>query len=82
MAQIGWDSLTIDLQHGLNDYSTSIAMLQAISTTKTVPFARVPWNDPGIIMKMLDAGTVGIIAPMINTKEDCEKFVSFAIYVE
>tara|TARA_Y100000590_G_scaffold461125_1_gene622008 strand:- start:2356 stop:3144 length:789 start_codon:yes stop_codon:yes gene_type:complete len=80
MAQIGWDSLTIDLQHGLNDYSTSIAMLQAISTTKTVPFARVPWNDPGIIMKMLDAGTVGIIAPMINTKEDCEKFVSYCLY--
>ena len=49
MAHMGWDSLTIDMQHGLNDYSTAISMLQAISTTDTIPFARVPWNEPGII---------------------------------
>ena len=67
MAHAGWDSLTIDLQHGLNDYSASIEMLQAISITETVPLARVPWNEPGIIMKMLDAGTYGIICPMINS---------------
>ena len=80
MAKMGWDSLTIDIQHGLNDFSTSISMLQAISNSSTVPFARVPWNEPGIIMKMLDAGTCGIIAPMINNKEECEKFVSYCRY--
>ena len=80
MSKLGGDSLTIDLQHGLNDYSTSLPMLQAMSTSNTVPFARVPWNEPGIIMKMLDAGVYGIIAPMINTKEDCEKFVSYCMY--
>ena len=31
-------------------------------------------------MKMLDLGVMGIIAPMINTKEDCEKFVSYCYY--
>ena len=80
MAHEAWDSLTIDLQHGLNDYSTSLSMLQAISTTDTVPFARVHWNEPGIIMKMLDAGTYGIICPMINSKEECEKFVGACRY--
>ena len=80
MAKMGWDSLTIDIQHGLNDFSTSIPMLQAISNSSTVPFARVSWNEPGIIMKMLDAGTCGIIAPMINNKEECEKFVSYCRY--
>ena len=49
--KMGWDSLTIDFQHGMNDYSTSLPMLQAISNTPTIPFARVPWNEPGIIMK-------------------------------
>ena len=78
--KMGWDSLTIDLQHGINDYSTSISMLQAIANSPTIPFARVPWNEPGIIMKMLDAGTCGIIAPMINNKEDCERFVSYCYY--
>ena len=47
MAKMGWDSLTIDLQHGINDYSTSLPMLQAISNSTTIPFARVPWNEPG-----------------------------------
>ena len=80
MAKMGWDSLTIDIQHGLNDFSTSISMLQAISGNSAIPFARVPWNEPGIIMKMLDAGTYGIIAPMINNKEECERFVSYCRY--
>ena len=32
MANQGWDSLTIDMQHGLIDYSNAVSMLQAIST--------------------------------------------------
>ena len=80
MSKIGWDTLTIDMQHGQNEYSNSIAMLQAISNSPTIPFARVPWNEPGIIMKMLDAGVCGIISPMINSKKDCEKFISYCYY--
>ena len=80
MSKMGWDSVTIDLQHGQNDYSTSISMIQSISNSECVPFARVSWNEPGIIMKMLDLGVLGIIAPMINNKEDCEKFVSYCKY--
>jgi len=80
MSKIGWDSITIDLQHGQNDYSSSIAILQAISSNSVVPLARVPWNEPGIIMKMLDLGTLGIISPMINSKQECEDFVSYCYY--
>ena len=75
MAHQGWDSLTIDIQHGLVDYTNAVPMLQGISTTETVPLARVPWLEPGIIMKSLDAGAYGIICPMINTREDAERFV-------
>ena len=78
--KMGWDSVTIDMQHGQNDYSSAIAMVQGLSNSNTVPMTRVPWNEPGIIMKMLDLGIQGIIAPMINTKEDCEKFVSYCYY--
>ena len=78
--KMGWDSITIDMQHGQNDYQSSIAMLQGLSRSESLPMARVPWSEPGIIMKMLDLGVMGIIAPMINTKEDCEKFVSYCYY--
>ncbi len=78
--KMGWDAITIDMQHGQTDYSTSIGMLQALSSSPSTPMVRVPWAEPGIIMRMLDLGVLGIIAPMINSKEDCEKFVSYCYY--
>lgn len=80
MAHQGWDTLTIDLQHGMIDYQAMVPMLQAISTTNTVPVVRVPWLEPGIIMKTLDAGAYAVICPMINTPDDARKFVSWTNY--
>ena len=80
MAHQGWDSLTIDLQHGLIDYQNAVGMLQAISTTRTVPFVRVPWLDPAIIMKVLDAGAYGVICPMINSAAEAREFVAACRY--
>ena len=80
MAQQGWDSLTIDMQHGLIDYSNAISMLQAISSTETIPMARVNWNEPGQIMKILDAGCYGIICPMVSNRKEAEKFIQACQY--
>jgi 4-hydroxy-2-oxoheptanedioate aldolase len=80
MAQQGWDSLTIDLQHGVIDYTALVPMLQAISTTSTVPVVRVPWLEPGIVMKTLDAGAYAVICPMVNTREDAQKLVAWTNY--
>ncbi len=80
MAHQGFDSVTVDLQHGIVHYDTAVPMLQAISTTKATPMARVPWLEEGIIMKMLDAGCYGIICPMINNKEDAERLVAACRY--
>jgi 4-hydroxy-2-oxoheptanedioate aldolase len=80
MAHQGWDSLTIDLQHGVIDYAAMLPMLQAISTTATVPVVRVPWLEPGILMKTLDAGAYGVICPMINTREEAQRLVAYTHY--
>ena len=80
MANQGWDSLTIDMQHGLIDYHNAVNMLQAISTTKTTPMARVNWNEPGQIMKILDAGCYGIICPMVSNRKEAENFVQACQY--
>ena len=80
MAHQGWDTLTIDLQHGVIDYAALVPMLQAISTTATVPIVRVPWLEPGILMKVLDAGAYGVICPMVNTREDAQKLVAYTHY--
>lgn len=80
MAHAGYDSLTVDLQHGAADFDNTLSMMQAISTTDTVPMVRVPWSEPGLIMRLLDTGSYGVICPTINTREDAEKFVGACRY--
>jgi 4-hydroxy-2-oxoheptanedioate aldolase len=75
LARQDFDSLTIDLQHGLIDYQTSLTMLQAVTVTGIPAICRVPWNDPIPVMKALDAGFEGIICPMINNREEAEEEV-------
>ena len=72
VAHQGFDYITVDMQHGLIDYQVAVTMLQAISTTNAIPFVRVPWNEPGIIGKMLDAGAYGIIIPMVNSVAEAQ----------
>ena len=80
MAHQGWDSLCIDLQHGVVDYQAAVNMLTAISTTSTVPLVRVPWLEEGILGKVLDAGAYGVICPMVNTAMDAERLVRATHY--
>ena len=80
MAKQGWDSLTIDLQHGVVDYPNALGMLQSISTTEVTPLARVNWNEPGQIMKILDAGCYGVICPMVSNRKEAENFVQACMY--
>ena len=80
MAQAGWDSITVDLQHGVQDYLSMVTCYQAISSHPVLPMVRVPWNEPGIIGKVLDGGAYGVICPMVNTKAEAEALVSYMRY--
>ncbi len=80
MAAQGYDSLTVDVQHGALDYSSLLPMFQAMRASAVVPIARVPWLEPGAIMKVLDAGAYGVICPMINTAVQAAQFVSYLRY--
>lgn len=80
MAEQGYDSLTVDIQHGALDYGAALPMLQALRASGVVPLVRVPWNEPGIIMKALDAGAYGIICPMVNSRAEAEALVASVRY--
>jgi 4-hydroxy-2-oxoheptanedioate aldolase len=80
LAHQGWDSLTVDLQHGQSDFGSMCAMFAAISTTNTVPLMRVAWNMPGDVMRALDAGAYGVICPNIDSAEECRRFVGACRY--
>ena len=74
------DYICVDLQHGVNDYLAAASMIQAIELVGGTPIARVPWNEPGIIGKVLDAGAHGVIVPMVNTREQAEAVVRSVRY--
>src|ERR1700709_670376 len=75
IAQCGFDSVTVDMQHGVQDYQSMVQCFQAMHAHPVTPMVRVPWNDPSIIGKVLDAGAYGVICPMVNTAEEAAAFV-------
>ena len=40
--KMGWDAITIDMQHGQSDYSSSIPMLQALSSSHQLRWLEFP----------------------------------------
>jgi len=79
-AHAGWDTVTIDLQHGHGGFSHMVAMITAADAAKTPALVRIPHNEPGYIHRALDAGAQGVIAPMINTGNDAQDFASACKY--
>lgn len=79
-ANSGFDVAVIDMQHGPIDYETAVNMMIAMNGAPAVPFARVPWNEPTMVQRVLDGGAYGIICPMINNRAECERFVGACKY--
>jgi 4-hydroxy-2-oxoheptanedioate aldolase len=79
-ARSGFDYVCVDGQHGATDYQVAVSMIQAIVFGGSRPIARVPWNEPGIIGKMLDAGAYGVVVPMVNSAAEAEAVVRYSRY--
>ncbi len=80
LGEVGYDYICLDLQHGLLDYSDVVPILTALGSSPTIPLARAPWNEPGIIGKLLDAGSMGVIIPMVNSPAEAEQAVAACRY--
>lgn len=80
LAAAGFDWLCVDMQHGCMDYSGALEMIRAIEAAGAQPIVRVPWNEPGIIGRVLDAGATGVIIPMIQSAADARAAVEACLY--
>ncbi len=80
MTQSGFDWLVIDMEHTAIDEFDAFQMIQIIDLGGSVPLVRVGKNDELLIKRMMDSGAHGVVVPMINTKEDAEKAVSYVKY--
>lgn len=80
MAHLGWDWLVVDTEHSPIGFETTVQCFQAIATTPTIPMARVAWNDAALIKRLLDAGALGLVVPMVNTVAQAEQAVAAMKY--
>jgi len=80
LGRAGFDWVLIDMQHGCMDYETALEMIRAVDLGGATPIVRAPWNDPGIIGRLLDAGALGVVIPMIQTAEDARRAVDACLY--
>jgi 4-hydroxy-2-oxoheptanedioate aldolase len=80
MAHCGFDSVTVDMQHGVQDYQSMVQCFQAMDKYPITPMVRVPWNEPGIIGKVLDGGAWGVICPMVNTPAEAKALANACLY--
>lgn len=80
MGHAGFDSVVVDMQHGMIGYDRAVAMFQALSATPVVPMARVASNDPALIMQLVDSGAYGVICPLVTSADDVRRFVSACRY--
>ncbi len=80
LGKAGFDWVLIDMQHGCMDYETALSMIRAVDLSDAVPIVRVPWNDPGIIGRVLDAGALGVVIPMIQSAADARRAVDACLY--
>ena len=76
IAREGFNTVTVDQQHGLWDTAATVNAIAAIRAAGAAPVVRVPLGAFAVASRSLDFGAEGIIAPMINTVADAKAFVS------
>jgi 4-hydroxy-2-oxoheptanedioate aldolase len=80
LARMGWDWLTLDIEHSAIDWSQAAMIFAAIADAGCVPLARVPRGSHDYIKRVLDAGAWGIVVPMVNTVEEAKIAIAAAKY--
>lgn len=80
LARTGFDSVTLDMQHGLFDEAAVAKTLMALGETHPKRYVRPIANDPAIIGKLLDLGADGLIVPMVNSVGDALKLAAACFY--
>src|SRR5205809_1868511 len=80
MARVGFQWLTVDIEHSLVDYETATHIFASIADAGCIALARVPANRHDHIKRVLDNGVHGIVVPMVNSRQEAEAAVSAVLY--
>lgn len=76
----GFDFIIFDMEHGSYTYETIENLLVCCKNTSIVPIVRIPEIKKECILKPLEAGAEGILAPMVETAEEAKQLVHYTKY--
>ncbi len=80
MGPLGFDAAWIEGEHGSVTWEQLGDMTRACDLWGMASITRVTANEPWLITRTLDRGSMGIVVPHVNTKEDAEKAAKSAKY--
>lgn len=82
LAEMGFDWLVCDMEHGPYGTETYHFMVQAMlyNRSNCMPMARIPWNDLIWSKKALDAGATGLVVPRVESAEMAEETIRIMKY--
>ena len=80
LARAGFSWLTVDIEHSLVDWETATHIFASVADAGCVPLARVPCNRHDHIKRVLDNGAMGVVVPMVNSRQEAEEAVAACLY--
>ena len=80
LARAGFNWLNVDIEHSLVDWETATHIFATVADAGCTALARVPANRHDHIKRVLDNGAMGVVVPMVNTREEAEAAVAACLY--
>ncbi len=80
LANRGFDWILVDMEHGMMGIETAGDLFAAIRNGGPTPLVRVPSNDQATIKRALDSGAMGVMIPLVNSREEAVRAVSYCKY--
>ena len=80
IARLGFDWLTLDIEHSAIDWAQATMIFGAVADAGCIPLARIPEGTHHYIKRVLDAGAMGIVVPMVDTVEQAKVAIAAAKY--
>jgi 2-dehydro-3-deoxyglucarate aldolase len=80
MASAGFEWLVVDLEHSAITLREAEDLIRVIDLKGVVPLVRMSSNNPEQIKRIMDAGSHGVIVPMVNSPQDAEAAVAAVKY--
>lgn len=75
LSLVGYDWMLLDGEHGPIEVSALLPMMRAAALGGIDVVARVPWNDPVLIKRVLDIGAQTLMIPFVQNADEARAAV-------